>query len=223
MRTIAGVAPDTTAGRAALAGMQATAEARGVRVVAQDAVKPQANASARRVKLAAALRSLEGDGALVLPFPGEALPTLNADLGAILGGAASLLGGPKWDGVNLTALPAIARSAYAGYDPRYTGSFRQHYQSVYGRPPTRGAALVYDLTATAALVAQSARSAGLGIHDLTVAGGFQGVQGPFQLTREGAAVRGYAIIGVRNGQLQIFERAAGMEAKVPIRLSRARG
>ncbi len=207
VRVIAGVAPDDAAGRAALAGMQAAAQVRGIRVAGQASVPAQANGDARRATLASALQSLEGNGALFLPFPAEALPTLNADLSAIMSGAAPLLGGPEWDGANLASLPAFARSAYAGYDPRYTGSFRQRYQSAYGKPPARGAALVYDLTATVALAAQSARGAGLGNHDLTLAGGFQGVQGPFRLTRDGVAVRRYAIIGVRNGQLQIIEPA----------------
>ncbi len=207
VQVITGVAPDDAAGRAALAGMQAAAQVRGIRVAGRYYVPVQANGDARRATLASALQSLQGNGALFLPFPAEALPTLNADLNAIQSGAAPLLGGPEWDGANLASLPAFARSAYAGYDPRYTGSFRQRYQSAYGKPPARGAALVYDLTATVALAAQSARGAGLGNHDLTLAGGFQGVQGSFQLTRHGAAVRQYAIIGVRNGQLQIVEPA----------------
>ena len=208
VRAIAGVAPDDAAGRAALAGMQAAAQARGVRVAGVAAIPAQAGGDARRATLASALQSLQGDGALFLPFPAEALPTLNADLSAIMSGAAPLLGGPEWDGANLASLPAFARSAYAGFDPRFTASFRQRYQSAYGRPPARGAALVYDLTATVALAAQSARGAGLGNHDLTIAGGFRGVQGPFRLTRDGAAIRRYAVIGVRNGRLQIIEPAS---------------
>jgi len=207
VQVIAGVAPDDTAGRAALAGMQAAARERGIRVAGRDYVPVQANGDARRATLASALQSLQGNGALFLPFPAEALPTLNADLNGIIRGAAPLLGGPEWDGANLASLPAFARSAYAGYDPRYTGSFRQRYQWAYDKPPARGAALVYDLTATVALAAQSARGAGLGNHDLTLAGGYQGVQGPFQLTRDGVVIRQYAIIGVRNGQLQIVEPA----------------
>ena len=207
VRAIAGVALDDAAGRAALAGMQAAAAARGVRVAGQAALPAQASGDARRATLASALQSLRGDGALFLPFPAEALRTLNADLSAIMSSPAPLLGAPEWDGANLAALPAFARASYAGYDPRLTGSFRQRYQSAYGRPPARGAALVYDLTATVALAAQSARGAGLGSHDLTVAGGFQGVQGPFRLTRDGAALRRYAIIGMRNGRLEIIEPA----------------
>lgn len=204
---IAGVAPDDAAGRAALTGMKAAAGARGIRVAGQAVLPARATGDARRATLASALESLGGNGALFLPFPAEALPTLNADLQTIVRGAAPLLGSPDWDGADLAALPAFARSAYAGYDPRITASFRQRFFTAFDKPPARGAALVYDLTATVILAAQHASGAGLGSYNLTIPGGFQGVQGPFTLTRDGAAIRQYAIVGVRDGVFGIIEPA----------------
>ncbi len=209
VRVIAGLGPDTRAASEALLGMQAAAQARGMTIVSTGVLRGPMAEPELHAAIAQVLQAIGPDGALFLPFPAESLPPIARSIQAVSGGRSPiLLGLADWDSIGLATLPSFGRAFFAGPDPAQTAAFRRRYAAFFGSAPPRDAALVYDLVATAQVAGSAAPGRGLSAYALEAPGGFVGVEGPFRLTREGAARRAYSIVGIVGGRLQAIEPAS---------------
>ncbi len=212
VRVIAAIAPEGAYGKAALRGLEGAAAGRGMRVAAIQELPRDANATAIERATAAALAAVavapDAEGALFLPFPAEELAPFAAAIQARhRSNPPMLLGLEGWDSALLPKLPGFEHAYYAGADPRLSASFRARYVAAFGEAPARDAALVYDMTAMLAAAGRSATGRRLGAFDLTTAAGYRGVEGAFLLTPEGVVRRTYAVVGVRDGALDVIEPA----------------
>ncbi|MGH6620496.1 MAG: penicillin-binding protein activator, partial [Alphaproteobacteria bacterium] len=75
----------------------------------------------------------------------------------------------------------------------------------FGRAPARLASLAYDSTALAATLAQDGGEPRFGFEALTIANGFEGVDGLFRLEANGVAQRKFAILEVRKAGVQMIQ------------------
>ena len=205
IRTIAGLAPRTRAGEAALNGLRAAASSRGVQLANAGFLEAGARPDQIANVLATILGGLGPDGALFLPFSAEQMPPI---LAGLQGRApAMLLGLSDWESGGLARIALPAPMFYAGPDPALSAGFRARYAGAFGRPPPRGAALVYDLTAAAAAI--GARTAGrrIGVQDVADPAGFRGIGGLFRFRVDGGTDRSYAIVGISGAGFQVVEPA----------------
>lgn len=198
VRRLVAVAPDTGVGRGAMRGMQGAALARRMDVAGMALLPPEASAATKQSAFEQAVAAAGADGAVFLPYPPGDLAPFRA--AASPAAPPLLLGLEDWDGARLAETPGLARAVFAGVDPLPAARFRRRFAAAFGEAPVRDAALVYDLTAMFGQIAAEG-----GPVDPARGPGFQGVEGPFRPTRDGIVLRGYAVIGLRDGQPAVLE------------------
>jgi hypothetical protein len=123
------------------------------------------------------------------------------------------LGTVEWDTPETWTEPALVGAWYPATPQESNTAFDAAYRQTYDQPPPPRAALGYDATALAVVLAHSARRDPFTRQALTASNGFAGIDGIFRLTPAGVVERGLAVkeIGVRTSRVvspapQTFEK-----------------
>jgi branched-chain amino acid transport system substrate-binding protein len=120
--------------------------------------------------------------------------------------AVRFLGTMRWqDDPRVLAEPALQQGWFAATAPDGLAQFERRFEAAYGRPPQQPAlaALAYDATALAAIVASEDRR--FDELSLTNAQGFAGATGLFRLRPDGLADHGLAILEVAGGGARMID------------------
>ncbi len=120
--------------------------------------------------------------------------------------AIRFLGTLRWqDDPRVLQEAALQQGWFAASAPEGLAQFQSRFQGVYGHPPQQLAALAYDATALAVIVARDMHDPKFQTPTLTNAQGFAGATGLFRLRPDGLADHGLAILEVANGQARTIE------------------
>jgi ABC-type branched-subunit amino acid transport system substrate-binding protein len=146
--------------------------------------------------------------AILLPSTGQTLRSLasllsyyDVDMPAV-----RFLGLRNWDEIERPETePALVGSWFAAPSPSERQRFESRFREAFGRAPARLASLAYDSTALAATLAQDGGDPRYGFEALTIANGFQGVDGLFRLEANGVAQRRFAILEIRKAGVQMIQ------------------
>lgn len=146
--------------------------------------------------------------AILLPATGQTLRALaslltyyDVDLPAV-----RFLGLRNWDEIEKPqAELALVGSWFAAPAPAARQRFDERFKEAFGRAPARLASLAYDSTALAATLAQDGGEPRFSFEALTIANGFEGVDGLFRLEANGVAQRKFAILEVRKAGVQMIQ------------------
>ncbi|MEI6987168.1 MAG: penicillin-binding protein activator [Rhodospirillaceae bacterium] len=112
-------------------------------------------------------------------------------------GRVRLLGTSQWgDDPTLANLPGLAGAWYAASAPQTRADFESRFGANYHHKPQRLAALAYDATALAAVLARTPATSRFDTASLTNPSGFAGVDGIFRLRGDGLVERGLAVIEI---------------------------
>jgi branched-chain amino acid transport system substrate-binding protein len=111
------------------------------------------------------------------------------------------LGTWRWQADDPGALQdaALQGGWFAAPSPRGIATFQRRFAAIFGREPDPLAALAYDATALAAIVARDLGAPGFDDVAMTTAEGFLGASGPFRLRPDGLAEHGLAVLQVAPG------------------------
>ena len=120
--------------------------------------------------------------------------------------ATKLLGTSLW-AFDAPRDPNFAGGWYAAPDPALRAAFEARYQAVYGRPPSRLAALAYDAIAVSETLARDVGGPGLSPQALQRSDGFLGADGVFRFRPDGTVQRGLAVLEVHAGQSDVVDPA----------------
>ena len=116
------------------------------------------------------------------------------------------LGTMRWqDDPRVLQEAALQEGWFAASAPEGVAQFQSRFQGVYGHPPQQLAALAYDATALAVIVARDLRDPKFTTPTLTNAQGFAGTTGLFRLRPDGLADHGLAILEVADGTARTIE------------------
>jgi branched-chain amino acid transport system substrate-binding protein len=166
----------------------------------------------------AALRALETRDTLGGP-PFDAI--LLADGGDRLRSVASLLtffdvdpattrflGTMRWQAdPRVLAEAALQGGWFAAPDPDNLAAFERRFRDIFGRSPDPLAALAYDATALAVVVARDLGDRSFATDTLINAQGFAGATGLFRLRADGLTDHGLAVLEVSGGSTRTLEPA----------------
>jgi branched-chain amino acid transport system substrate-binding protein len=129
------------------------------------------------------------------------------------GSGLRLLGTSRWlDDLSVLRDPSFYGSWVAGVPPATDQAFERRFEAAFGRTPHELAALAYDATALAVLLARSDRSFDAGT--ITDPQGFVGSLGAFRIRADGLTDHSLAISEVRPEGLVVIEPAPGSFAPV---------
>lgn len=127
---------------------------------------------------------------------------------------AQILGTGAWDEPGLGAEPALLGGWFAAPQPEFRAGFEKRYAETYGGPPARLATLAYDITALAAVLAQTPGGGSFDAETLTDPRGFAGRDGIFRFQLDGVAERALAVLRVeRSGSTVINEAPSTFEPR----------
>jgi branched-chain amino acid transport system substrate-binding protein len=116
------------------------------------------------------------------------------------------LGTMRWqDDPRVLQEAALQHSWFAAPSPEGLAQFQSRFQEVYGHPPQQLAALAYDATALAVIVARDLHDPKFESSSLTNAQGFAGATGLFRLRPNGLADHGLAILEVAGGKARTID------------------
>lgn len=158
------------------------------------------SAALRRLEALETIGELPFD-ALLLPEAGNAvrevaamLPYYDIDTSQV-----KLLGPMLWSDPALAREPAMVGAWYPAPPPESHADFERRYQRAFGERPPVIAALAYDTTALAAVLARSGGPAPFSQETLTNPSGFAGYDGLFRFRTDGTSERGFAVMEIRPG------------------------
>lgn len=120
---------------------------------------------------------------------------------------ARILGINDWSARSLRREPALTGAWYASPSREASAAFAKRFRQVYARRPSLLAALAYDATALAAVLASREGGADFTVDSLAVANGFSGSAGLFRLLRNGLVEHRYAIYEVRTDRVEVVSEA----------------
>lgn len=116
------------------------------------------------------------------------------------------LGTTRWqDDPRVLNEGALQSAWYAAPSPDISASFSRRFETVIGRRPQHLAALAYDATALAVIVARDLRDRQFKSATLTNAEGFEGATGLFRLRPDGLADHGLAILEVKGDDTRAID------------------
>ena len=116
------------------------------------------------------------------------------------------LGTMRWqDDPRVLQEAALQGGWFAASAPESLAAFEQRFAAIYGREPQQLAALAYDATALAVIVARDMRDRSFTPLTLTNPEGFAGATGLFRLRPDGLAEHGLAILEVASGQARMID------------------
>jgi branched-chain amino acid transport system substrate-binding protein len=120
--------------------------------------------------------------------------------------AIRFLGTMRWqDDPRVLQEAALQRGWFAASAPDSLSQFQSRFQAIYRRQPQQLAALAYDATALAVIVARDMGDPRFESATLTNAQGFAGATGLFRLRPDGLADHGLAILEVANGVARMVD------------------
>jgi ABC-type branched-subunit amino acid transport system substrate-binding protein len=115
--------------------------------------------------------------------------------------AVRFLGTMRWqDDARVLQEAALQGGWFAASASESLSQFQARFQAIYGRQPQQLAALAYDATALAVIVARDMADPRFESATLTNAQGFAGATGLFRLRPDGLADHGLAILEVARGR-----------------------
>jgi branched-chain amino acid transport system substrate-binding protein len=116
------------------------------------------------------------------------------------------LGTMRWQAdPRVLAEGALQGAWFAAPPPDDLLAFQNHFQSVFGRNPEQLAALAYDATALAVVVARDLGDRSFAPGTLINAQGFTGAAGSFRLRPNGLAQHGLAVLEVSGGSTRMVD------------------
>jgi hypothetical protein len=209
--SFAALVPDNAYGDLIRNALQRATETHGVRMVTTQSYPPQASDISGPVQSLAQV----GFDAVLLPEGGDraralapTLPYFDIDPEDV-----QFLGTAQWNDPALGRNPTLQGGWFAAPPQDSWERFARRYRDSYGNAPNRVAALSYDATALAALLARQAerqgtRPAAVYTRDtLTQPSGFAGVNGIFRLNPDGLVERRYAVKRLTAQGLEVLDPA----------------
>ncbi|MFQ5775776.1 MAG: penicillin-binding protein activator [Kiloniellaceae bacterium] len=151
--------------------------------------------------------------AVVVPAGGKRLQTVAPLLAYFDVDPAEVryLGTAEWADPRLGAEPTLAGGWFTAPPPELWETFRKRYRTSFGKEPPRIAALAYDATALAAVLARRAVDANEKVDfsraALTQPSGFSGVDGVFRFLPDGDIERRLAVLELRRGGFKVLDEA----------------
>ena len=100
---------------------------------------------------------------------------------------------------------ALQGGWFAAPAPDDLAAFENRFRDTFGRPPTPLAALAYDATALAVVVARDLGDRSFATSSLIEAEGFAGASGLFRLRPDGLTEHGLAVLEVSGGTARIID------------------
>ncbi len=201
-RNIAALIPESGYGEVAEAAFRRAADARGLRIVAQERYRPGSPQDAvRRLSSAIAGSSPRADAVFIpdtpdsMPAVARALSQANFDPARV-----KPIGTGVWNDPSVLALPALRGGWFAAPPQAGFEAFAQRYRERFGSDPVRIASLAYDGVSLAAALTRTQGDQRFSEAILTNESGFAGADGVFRFNRDGSNDRGYAIYEVRDGE-----------------------
>ena len=192
------LAPSDEYGRTVVDYLSNNAPGQGVSIAQLQFYDPNATDFTGPIKRLLGPRGEVGFDALILPDEGQRLRQVAASLATqgIDPAQVKLLGTMLWEDSKPATEPALVGGWYTAPPVAQHADFDGRYAKAFGVKPPRLAALGYDATALAGVVARrSAHDFSPGV--LTNPLGFSGVDGIFRLRPDGTVERGYAVMEVQ--------------------------
>lgn len=122
--------------------------------------------------------------------------------------ATRFLGTMRWQAdPRVLAEAALQGGWFAASDPNDMAAFEGRFRSIFGRNPDPLAALAYDATAVAVVVARDLGDRSFARASLIDAQGFTGATGLFRLRPDGLADHGLAVLEVSGGSTRTLDPA----------------
>lgn len=118
-----------------------------------------------------------------------------------------ILGINDWSAHSLQREPALTGAWYASPSHEASAAFAKRFKQIYARRPSPLAALAYDATALAAVLASRQERADFSVDSLAASNGFAGSAGLFRLLRSGLVEHSYAVYEVRPDGINIVSEA----------------
>jgi branched-chain amino acid transport system substrate-binding protein len=116
------------------------------------------------------------------------------------------LGTMRWQAdPRVLAESALQGGWFAAPAPDDLAAFQDRFRDTYGRPPAELAALAYDATALAVVVARDLADRTFAPASLINAEGFAGASGLFRLRPDGLAEHGLAVLEVSGGTARMID------------------
>jgi ABC-type branched-subunit amino acid transport system substrate-binding protein len=211
LQSFAALVPDDAYGDLIRNALQRASETHGVRMVTSQSYPAGAQDISAAVQ---SLRQVRFD-AVLLPEGGDRLRALAPTLPYydIDPGDVQFLGTTQWNDPSLGRNPTLEGGWFAAPPRDNWERFAQRYREAYGDAPNRIAALSYDATALAALLARQAvrRDANPASvyteQNLTQPSGFAGINGIFRLNPDGLVERRYAVLRLTAQGLEVLDPA----------------
>lgn len=201
-REVAALIPESGYGEVAEAAFRRAADARGLRIVAQERYRPGSPQDAvRRLSNAIAGSSPRAD-ALFIPDTPDSMPAVARALSQANFDPSRVkpIGTGVWNDPSVLSLPALRGGWFAAPPQAGFEAFARRYRERYGSDPVRIASLAYDAVSLAAALTRTQGDQRFSEGILTNSSGFAGADGVFRFNRDGSNDRGYAVYEVRDGQ-----------------------
>lgn len=201
-RDVAALIPESGYGEVAETAFRRAADARGLRIVAQERYRPGSPQDAvRRLSNAIAGSSPRVDALFIpdtpdsMPAVGRALSQVNFDPDRV-----KPIGTGVWNDPSVLSLPALRGGWFAAPPQAGFEAFSRRYRERFGSDPVRIASLAYDAVSLAAALTRTQGEQRFAEGVLTNTSGFAGADGVFRFNRDGSNDRGYAVYEVRDGE-----------------------
>ncbi len=199
---IAALIPVNPYGDRVVETLQTVAPQLGLAVVRVERYQPNANPAATATAFAAALTQGGGADALFLADGGQQLAGLLPMLAqsGLDFTKTRLLGTALWDDPSAQRIPQLAGAWYATPSTEARRLFADRYTRTYGTAPAPIAALAYDATAMAAVLAKQGNGQ-FDLSRLTDPNGFSGATGIFRLAPTGLVEHGLEVRELGTGEV----------------------
>lgn len=208
LKRIALITPASDYGRTVASAYQTAASRAGIVTSQAISVQPE-NPDVEMLRRFAA--SGAGFDAVFMPFGGKSAVGVGSAL--IEGGlppSVFRLGTGLMDDPVLAGRGELSGALFAAPAPAARAPFEQRYSQTYGAGPPRLSTLAYDATALAIVLSQKGRRESGALFDRAAImnpNGFAGLDGIFRFRQNGMAERGLAMLGFKNGRIEVVDPA----------------
>ena len=201
-REVAALIPESGYGEVAEAAFRRAADARGLRIVAQERYRPGSPQDAVRRLANAITGSSPRADALFMPDTPDSMPAVARALSQANFDPSRVkpIGTGVWNDPSVLSLPALRGGWFAAPPQAGFEAFARRYRDRFGSEPVRIASLAYDAVSLAAALTRTQGEQRFSEGILTNSSGFAGADGVFRFNRDGSNDRGYAVYEVRDGQ-----------------------
>ena len=201
-REVAALIPESGYGEVAEAAFRRAADARGLRIVAQERYRPGSPQDAVRRLANAITGSSPRADALFMPDTPDSMPAVARALSQANFDPSRVkpIGTGVWNDPSVLSLPALRGGWFAAPPQAGFEAFARRYRERYGSDPVRIASLAYDAVSLAAALTRTQGEQRFAEGVLTNTSGFAGADGVFRFNSDGSNDRGYAVYEVRDGE-----------------------